>query len=278
MDSEILIGLFTIIVALVTPFLTYYLGNRKQRIQAVIMTIKESKESNVVIRNLSNNCVFIDNVILYQSISIYYYISQNQNKLLHPGDSTVIVFNTDTLEHYVSKSLDQGKMSKTYRKYGSYRMGFKIVIETSEGNLSTTWFKIGNKLGYWSMYDYFTYNKSYYLFRRFYNQNAVNFGFIIVFFIGLIAGVEWEAGNTTYAVLIMLMCYFSMLVLVTLHSSCGYRNNRMTILIALITGIPILIATIMNNQGTSVLIYVYIYLSATAYHWILTLKMSGWNL
>lgn len=278
MDFGSVLSILASVTAVVTPVITYCLSSRKHGLQAVFRYDKERTETELTLRNTSNGVIFIDRIELHQSYWIDFDLtSQFGNNCFFLGQYTTIVFDSDSLKGYISEALEKGKMSKFYRKYGSRRMGFRLIVESSEGLIATTWFKIGERDEVWRVYDFASCGKSYYSFRSFYNPREP-YGAIVAM-LAFVFGLALYDAYEVLGIVTILCGYALSLVQILITSAGGFSNGQTATMLGLIAGLPLILTIWLINPNTSQIPLCFmIYLISTMYHCGWTRKMSGWNL
>ncbi|AMH94598.1 hypothetical protein AR505_0877 [methanogenic archaeon ISO4-H5] len=278
---EVLIALFAIFGGLLPMILSHHYPFKKSPFQIVFLW--NGGENKIVVRNVGTIIVFIDEIKLHKypdlgklgirDITSRFNITRNSTLL--PGNYIVATFDEDDLKTIVLENY-RYCFNKDFNGKGKCRLSYKITLESSEGNIGTKWFKIGNKYGHWRFYDFMWKQGSYYptgkQFERLFFERFIYI--LVVFSVILIsAASETDSQIWKWASLFLpLLC----LLIGCLGATDGYRTRVRVAIDSFVYSFPIVVWVyyMIFLMDLTVIIGIFI----IGYVEIAFRKLSGWDL
>lgn len=282
-DLELLVTIISLTSAVFSPIVTMVVSSKKRKLQISFDHSKDFDSTTLVIRNTGSQSIFIDEIWLHKTQWIEYDLferfSRNLSRpiVLNSGKTIRTIFAESELAAILNDAIKKGKVELSWPSYKERRLGFKVVINSSEGIGSTIWFKIGRREvnGKCHQYDFIGYRKSYYDLRRYYN--SIDWGTSVSIPVFMLAfGAIAYYNNWTYDWIILIAGYVSLVVVSTIFVTDGLPNRnsvRKHTWILTIT-FAVMFWMIGAGMGETILFTIVI----AAYHTNLISKYSGWNL
>lgn len=283
MDDQL--GVITALIAVLSGLLPLILSSyypfKKSPFQIVF--VKDNDINKILIRNAGPNLVFIDKIELHKcpghskhgirNISQKFGIVKN-TKLL-PGSSISALYSEDEIKGIV---LDNYAFcyNKEYDDTEECRLGYKVIIESSEGKVGTKWFKMGLNTGIWCFYDYQWKRGSYYPTGKYYDRLAFErFRVYIMLFSVLMVASASLYGSTTWMWISLGLPLFCLLI-GFLGATDGYCTVIGCVIDSLIWSIPILVWIYYMTSYVEITIFFGIIV--ILYVEVAFRKLSGWDM
>ena len=280
---ELIAAILSLASTLFTLVVSVILRCRNRKLQFSFYTTDDWDSTILVIRNVGSRTIFIDELYIHKTHWIEFdiksrFIKGVQGPLpIEPGKTLRTSFSEEELRGILKTSIERGNVNDSWPKYSECRLGFKIVASTSEGMGSTRWFKIG----YWQgegkcrQYDFFTYRKTYYELRSYFN--SIDWGMvsllpIMLLFFGFMG---YYMGESMFWPL-MITGYILLLIISTMYVTDGLpnRNEVKKTAVGITVAFSLLIWTVTENLMSTVVLS----LIVLAYHYLTIGKYSGWNM
>ena len=281
---DLILQITTVLLPIAIPliFTYYYTGKTSKKLQIKFVqgqspTTRQTG-TYAIVRNLSNQNVYVDSATLIKSEFVRYsihidkYCNAEFSILIRPGQQTLIFLPGLFLEKVF---FDTFKKCKIIQLGVRRRIPFKLELSTSAGIVSTTWFKIGNKYEPWQVYDYIYHKGATYSVGTSIDDTSLGIWYLIPLMLSLM-GVAYciEDSENGVGYGLLLIGYFSTLILVVLHASTGIRNRQRTISWAIVASLPLFIVMAFMMPNIAVLVMFFIVWSC---NWTIVERKSGWD-
>lgn len=282
-ELELIIAVISLISAISSPMITILASSKKRKLQVSFDHSKDYASTTLIIRNTGPQSIFIDEIWLHKTQWIEYNIfdrfSRNTGKpiTVDPGMLIKTTFSELELTDILNDAKIKGNVDKSWPRYEEFRLGFKVVICSSEGIGSTRWFKIGKRgaKGYSHQYDFIGYHKSYYDLRRYYNSISWGQSILVPVIVLLCGAIAYYEGSQ-YDWIPLLAGYISLVVVSIIFVTDGLPNrNAVRKHIWILT---ISFGVIFWMISGEVLLTAFLTFLMAGYHIGVITKYSGWDL
>lgn len=310
---SLLLEVLPLVVAIVTalsPVFLYLLRLylRSRSIQILFKYDYESKNTYMIIRNLSDKRVLIDKMFFSKTyliehlIAIEEIVDKNLHAVIDAGKTRKLelteeyfekifvetvkksgvkyAFTRFLLKRSLEKSIkDSDLLSETIEEYilkdRVRRLGFRIDLETSIGYLRTKWFKIGYKDGRWQQYGFLG-NSPYYITKPKIPRTVS----IYLFFVSLVLNITaislyFEPNDAiVFPFFVLITCIITLLT-IYLHAISGFKSRMWVLVCAIPPLFPVgLLLISLSANGLVIFSVLLGWVALYSY----TTKWSGWNL
>jgi len=242
-----------------------------------------------IIRNISNDSVFIDAILIHRTDKIFYKIDgslkakyEMDNGIILSGGRTEII---DLPSIFISYLFEDTLNKSNLYNFKLNCMSYKLQLNTSGGQISTDWFKLYKKNSYCKIQLYYPYKDDviYSTKSKRKNNNLYNsysscllFGFIFIFILDIYdIGGEMEV-LCKYIILILI--WFIIFTISLFIASNGFKTRFRTICFSIFSSMITALFVSICIGDEYIFIFIFFSIMLILYYSAIFYSLAGWNL